>query len=99
MLVIQLDETHRVRAKFNEARLIVNTDSDSVPGINVPFLNMLSNIRARAGAGPIVRVGGNSQENTQLFLTPFESEEIINKTILTTPTNPVSHTRSLCHYP
>jgi hypothetical protein len=59
-------------------------------GINVPFLNYLSNIRARIGHGPTVRVGGNSQENTQLYLSEFPNHEIINKTLETTPTTPVS---------
>ncbi|EJU00547.1 hypothetical protein DACRYDRAFT_108615 [Dacryopinax primogenitus] len=36
--------------------------------LNVPFLNYLNNIRLRAGAGPIVRVGGNSQETETLFV-------------------------------
>lgn len=58
-------------------------------GINVPFLNYLSNIRARIGQGPIIRVGGNSQENTQLYMTQFPDKEIINKTVENTPTNPV----------
>ena len=32
------------------------------------FLNYLANIRTRAGAGPIVRVGGNTQDSSTLFV-------------------------------
>ena len=60
------------------------------PGINVPFLNYLGNIRARIGHGPTVRVGGNTQEYTELFLTSFPNHEIINKTLEITPNSPVS---------
>ncbi|EJU00548.1 hypothetical protein DACRYDRAFT_23005 [Dacryopinax primogenitus] len=47
--------------------------SDTIIGknssvLNIPFLNYLNNIRLRAGAGPIVRVGGNSQETETLFV-------------------------------
>lgn len=58
-------------------------------GINVPFLNYLANIHARIGSPPIVRVGGNSQENTQLYLTPFPNSEVINKTLESTVQTPV----------
>jgi len=57
----------------------------------VPFLNYLGNIRARIGHGPTVRVGGNTQEFTELFLDSFPNHEIINKTLETTPNSPVSH--------
>ncbi|KZO91654.1 glycoside hydrolase family 79 protein [Calocera viscosa TUFC12733] len=48
--------------------------SDTIIGknssvLNVPFLNYLNNIRLRAGAGPILRVGGNSQETETLFVS------------------------------
>ncbi len=36
--------------------------------LKVPFLNYMANIRTRAGQGAIVRVGGNSQEGSTLFL-------------------------------
>lgn len=35
--------------------------------IKPTFLNYMANIRNRAGAGPIIRVGGNSQESSTLF--------------------------------
>jgi hypothetical protein len=40
----------------------------SATNLKVPFLNYLANIRTRAGQGAIVRVGGNSQEGSTLFL-------------------------------
>ena len=51
--------------------------------LNVPFLNYLQGIRSRAGAGPVVRVGGNSQESTELFFQTFEPRhEFLNKTVV-----------------
>ncbi|KAF8324445.1 uncharacterized protein EI90DRAFT_2934654 [Cantharellus anzutake] len=51
--------------------------------INVPFLNYLQGIRSRAGAGPVVRVGGNSQESTEIFLETFQPHhEFLNKTVI-----------------
>ncbi|GMK54139.1 hypothetical protein CspeluHIS016_0107250 [Cutaneotrichosporon spelunceum] len=32
------------------------------------FLNYMANIRNRAGAGPVIRVGGNTQEKSTLFI-------------------------------
>ena len=61
--------------------------------INVPFLNYLGALKQRSGQGPIVRVGGNSQEHTALFFDPFPKYEIINKTNDTNPNNPVSQSR------
>lgn len=58
-------------------------------GLNVPFLNYVSNIRARIGQGMTIRVGGNSQENMELFFTPFDDYEIINKTLENSATDPV----------
>lgn len=57
--------------------------------INVPFLNYVSNIRARIGHGMTIRVGGNSQEHTGLYMTPFPDYEIINKTVESTTADPV----------
>jgi hypothetical protein len=38
------------------------------PGtLKIEFLNYLQNIRNRAGVGPIVRVGGNSQEDSSIW--------------------------------
>ena len=64
-------------------------------GINVPFLNYLANLRVRTSSGPVVRVGGNSQEWTQLFLTMFSNQQIINKTIV--PNVSMAHS-TLCIY-
>ncbi len=51
--------------------------------LNVPFLNYLQGIRSRAGMGPVVRVGGNSQESTELFFQTFEpTHEFTNKTVV-----------------
>lgn len=44
------------------------------------------------GQGPIIRVGGNSQEHTELYDTPFDDHyEITNKTLNTNPLAPVSY--------
>ncbi|KAF9506580.1 glycoside hydrolase family 79 protein [Hydnum rufescens UP504] len=56
--------------------------------VNVPFLNYLANLRVRTGSGAVVRVGGNSQEWTQLFFTMFPNQEIINKTIVPNTVTP-----------
>ncbi|KAF8316072.1 hypothetical protein DL93DRAFT_2193867 [Clavulina sp. PMI_390] len=57
--------------------------------LHVPFLNYINNIKARAGAGPTIRVGGNTQELTELFFTPFNSHyEIIDKTVLVNTRSP-----------
>lgn len=43
------------------------------------------------GTAPIIRIGGNSQEHTQLFDTPFNDKyELINKTLNENPLSPVS---------
>lgn len=42
------------------------------------------------GAGPTIRVGGNSQEHTELFYEAFDDHyEITNKTLNTNPLSPV----------
>ncbi|KAJ9114611.1 hypothetical protein QFC22_005484 [Naganishia vaughanmartiniae] len=47
--------------------------------LKVPFLNYLANIRNRAGMGPLVRVGGNSQEASTLYPDGFAAHAIIQK--------------------
>lgn len=47
--------------------------------LKVPFLNYLANIRNRAGMGPLVRVGGNSQEASTLYSQGFANNLIIEK--------------------
>ncbi|KAJ9111439.1 hypothetical protein QFC19_001208 [Naganishia cerealis] len=47
--------------------------------LKVPFLNYLANIRSRAGMGPLVRVGGNSQEASTLYPQGFDGHAIIEK--------------------
>ena len=50
------------------------------------------------GAGPVIRVGGNSQEHTEFFTTPFDDKfEIINKTLNTNPLSPVCYLISVLH--
>lgn len=59
-------------------------------GLNVPFLNYVANLKARAGGGINIRVGGNSQENTEFFFEPFNTHyEIINKTEIVNQLSPV----------
>lgn len=36
-----------------------------------PFLNYMANIRDRAGAGPVIRVGGNTQEDSTIYPRGF----------------------------
>jgi hypothetical protein len=43
--------------------------------IKPTFLNYLENIRYRAKAGPVCRVGGNSQEGSTLFVDGLEAEK------------------------
>ncbi|KAF8316086.1 hypothetical protein DL93DRAFT_2056676, partial [Clavulina sp. PMI_390] len=58
--------------------------------LHVPFLNYINNLKARAGAGPTIRVGGNTQELTELFFEPFDTHyEIINKTTIVDTVSPV----------
>lgn len=60
--------------------------------LNVPFLNYLGGIRSRAGMGAQVRVGGNSQETSLLYMDGFPNHEVINKTHNPDSTNPVRNT-------
>jgi hypothetical protein len=58
--------------------------------IQVPFLNALANLRARAGQGAAIRVGGNSQESSLMFgENGFGNFRAINKTKDRTTDNPV----------
>ncbi|WVQ76983.1 hypothetical protein IAR50_006662 [Cryptococcus sp. DSM 104548] len=47
--------------------------------LKVPFLNFMANIQNRAGAGPIVRVGGNSQEGSTIFVDGLEDGAAMDK--------------------
>lgn len=43
------------------------------------FLNYLANIYARAGSGPVVRVGGNTQDNSTIMPDGFPGGGMIEK--------------------
>lgn len=43
------------------------------------FLNYLANIKNRAGDGPIVRVGGNTQDSSTLYVDGFANGDSIEK--------------------
>jgi len=43
------------------------------------FLNYLANIQNRAGTGPVVRVGGNTQDSSTLYLDSFPDGDNIEK--------------------
>lgn len=43
------------------------------------FLNYMANIRDRAGAGPIIRVGGNTQDSSTLYVDGLPNGETIEK--------------------
>ena len=59
-------------------------------GLKVPFLNYISNLKARSGQAVQVRVGGNTQELTELYFTPFNANyEVINKTTIENTLAPV----------
>lgn len=45
----------------------------------MPFLNFMANIQNRAGAGPIIRVGGNSQEGSTIFVDGLEGGVAMEK--------------------
>lgn len=47
--------------------------------LKVPFLNFMANIQNRAGAGPIIRVGGNSQEGSTIFVDGLEGGVAMEK--------------------
>lgn len=53
---------------------------DSAQNIKVPFLNYMANIRNRAGQGPIVRVGGNTQESSTFYSQGFLDGRVLEKT-------------------
>ncbi|KAK8866161.1 hypothetical protein IAR55_001312 [Kwoniella newhampshirensis] len=52
---------------------------NSPANLKVPFLNYMANIQTRAGAGPIIRVGGNSQEDSTIFVDGLEDAAILDK--------------------
>ncbi|KZV62999.1 glycoside hydrolase family 79 protein [Peniophora sp. CONT] len=68
--------------------------------INVPFLNLLANVVARAGSVQI-RVGGNTQENAELKPGPFENNTILTKDLANsqnpTGTPPIQYTPDLIY--
>ncbi|BEJ01656.1 hypothetical protein CcaverHIS631_0603380 [Cutaneotrichosporon cavernicola] len=43
------------------------------------FLNYMANVRNRAGAGPVIRVGGNTQEKSTLFVNGLPEGGILQK--------------------
>lgn len=43
------------------------------------FLNYLNNIQVRAGAGPVIRVGGNTQDNSTIYPQGFSDGKMIEK--------------------
>ncbi|WWD17633.1 hypothetical protein CI109_102074 [Kwoniella shandongensis] len=47
--------------------------------LKVPFLNYMANIQTRAGAGPLIRVGGNSQEDSTIFTDGLEDNAVLDK--------------------
>ncbi|WRT64397.1 uncharacterized protein IL334_001329 [Kwoniella shivajii] len=51
----------------------------SSTNMKVPFLNYMANIQNRAGSGPIIRVGGNSQEGSSIFVGGLEDGAILDK--------------------
>ncbi|KIR52771.1 hypothetical protein I315_04634 [Cryptococcus gattii Ru294] len=51
----------------------------SSSNLKVPFLNFMANIQNRAGAGPIIRVGGNSQEGSTIFVDGLEGGVAMEK--------------------
>ncbi|KAL7419236.1 hypothetical protein Q5752_006073 [Cryptotrichosporon argae] len=53
------------------------------------FLNYLANIKNRAGQGPIVRVGGNTQEDSSIFTAGLADGKSIDKITRTSSTTPI----------
>jgi hypothetical protein len=47
--------------------------------LKVPFLNYMANIQNRAGQGPIVRVGGNTQDSSTIFAGGLPDDAEIQK--------------------
>ncbi|TYJ52266.1 hypothetical protein B9479_007140 [Cryptococcus floricola] len=47
--------------------------------LKVPFLNFMANIQNRAGVGAIVRVGGNSQEGSTIFVDGLDEGAAMEK--------------------
>ncbi|WWD09674.1 hypothetical protein V865_007802 [Kwoniella europaea PYCC6329] len=51
----------------------------SSTNMKVPFLNYMANIQNRAGVGPVIRVGGNSQEGSTIFTGGLEDGAVLDK--------------------
>ncbi|WWC86516.1 uncharacterized protein L201_001393 [Kwoniella dendrophila CBS 6074] len=51
----------------------------SSTNMKVPFLNYMANIQNRAGVGPIIRVGGNSQEGSSVFVNGLQDGAVLDK--------------------
>ncbi|WWC66141.1 uncharacterized protein I206_100041 [Kwoniella pini CBS 10737] len=51
----------------------------SSTNLKVPFLNYMANIQNRAGVGPIIRVGGNSQEGSSIFVGGLADGAVLDK--------------------
>ncbi|WVF70633.1 hypothetical protein IAT40_005426 [Kwoniella sp. CBS 6097] len=51
----------------------------SATNLKVPFLNYMANIQNRAGVGALIRVGGNSQEGSTIFVEELPDGGILNK--------------------
>ena len=47
--------------------------------LQVPFLNYLANIKNRAGQGPIIRVGGNTQDSSTIYPQGFNDGSELQK--------------------
>ncbi|WVW82605.1 hypothetical protein I302_104616 [Kwoniella bestiolae CBS 10118] len=51
----------------------------SSTNMKVPFLNYMANIQNRAGVGPVIRVGGNSQEGSSIFVDGLADGAVLDK--------------------
>jgi len=69
-----------------ELSVAANVMGSSGELLKPTFLNYMDNIRARAKAGPVIRVGGNSQEGSTLFLEGLDAPTEKYKSSLDTPT-------------
>lgn len=75
-MVIQLERIGTLVSQSGTATALTSTSSF----LNVPFLNLMSNIVARAGS-VVIRVGGNTQDNAVLV------NELPNGTIISKDTS------------
>lgn len=62
-----------------ELSVATNVMGSSPAALKPIFLNYMANIRNRAGAGPLVRVGGNTQESSSMFLSGTSNGEAVEK--------------------